>query len=245
MKALLLAAGLGSRLQPITRTIPKCMVPIQGTPLIDYWLEILIQGGISSILVNLHYLSDQVRNHILKSNHADNVDMVHEAKLLGTGSTLLKNRSWFGNEPLLLIHADNFSFFDLGKFILAHTNRPENCDITMMTFMTDTPQSCGIVDLDKSGVVRQFYEKVQHPPSCLANGAVFILEPRVIGFMERIKKPGLDFCADVLPEFMGRIFTFFNDVYHRDIGTIKSYQQAQKDAPTVLAKFRNQTGQNR
>ncbi len=229
MKVLLLAAGLGSRLKPITDTIPKCMAPIHGKPLIDFWLKMFENNQIESVLVNLHYLPDIVQDHILKGSYASKVTFVKEQKLLGTAGTLLANQAFFKEDSMMLVHADNLSLFDLDAFIDAHENRPKDCEITMMTFETDTPQSCGIVRTDELGVVQQFYEKVKNPPGNQANGAVFIIEPSVIGFMNKMSSEPVDFCADVLPCFMGKIMTFKNRAYHRDIGTVESYEQAIKD----------------
>ncbi len=227
MKALLLAAGLGTRLRPITDTIPKCLVPINGKPLLQYWLENLTKVGVDEFVINTSYLSEQVNDFIKESIYRDRVELVYEDKLLNTGGTLLVNKKSFANKPFMLIHADNLTLCDFEAFIKIHINRPKYCDITMMLFRSDTPQSCGIVELDNSGVVYEFHEKVKNPPSNLANGAVYICEPTIFNFLEGLKKDNIDFSNDVIPKYMGRINTFINDTYHRDIGNIKSYALAQ------------------
>lgn len=230
MKALLLAAGLGVRLRPVTDNIPKCLVPIQGRPLLGYWLRMLVEAGCHPLLVNTHYFADRVEDYIKVSGYQEHVQTVYEAELLGTGGTVLKNRGFFGNEPFMLIHADNFSVFDVRAFIARHKARPSGCEITMMTYITPTPETCGILGLDKQGVVQAFYEKVKDPPGNLANGAVYILDPSVLAFLGNLKKSTIDFSTEVLPHYLGRIYTFHNDVYHRDIGNIESYQQALLEA---------------
>lgn len=227
MKVLLLAAGLGTRLRPITKNIPKCLVPINGKPLLEYWLESLSEVGINEFLINTSYLSEQVEEFIKNSKYANNVTLVHESKLLNTGGTLLANREFFNNEAFMLVHADNLSFSNLNAFIDSHVKRPKECDITMMLFKSDTPSSCGIVKLDDNGIVQEFHEKVQNPPSNLANGAVYVCEPKIFEFLNSLGKAEIDFSNEVLPEYMGRINTYLNDVYHRDIGTPKSYKLAQ------------------
>ena len=227
MKALLLAAGEGTRLRPITNTIPKCLVPINGKPLLEYWLENLTKARVKEFLVNTSYLHTQVEEFVNKSIYKEKITLVYEPKLLNTGGTLLANKDFFGDEPFFLIHADNLSFCDFKGFIDAHTNRPKNCDITMMLFHTDTPSSCGIVELNESGVVKKFYEKMENPPSNLANGAVYICEFSLFAFLESLYKKEIDFSNDVLPHYMGKINTFLNDEYHRDIGTVESYAIAQ------------------
>lgn len=197
----------------------------------SYWLEMLSSGGVSPILVNLHHLADRVTEYIKESPYASIVKTVYEEKLLGTAGTLLKNRDFFDNEPLMLIHGDNLSKFDVRTFIERHRTRPSGCEITMMTFTTSTPESCGIVELDEFGIVRGFHEKVKNPPGNLANGAVYILEPAIFNFLEGLGKEIIDFSTQVLPNYIGRIFTFHNDIYHRDIGTMENYIMALNESP--------------
>ena len=229
MRALLLAAGLGTRLRPLTNTVPKCLVPIHGVPLLEYWFDLLLPRGFERALVNTGYLADAVRAHVAGSRWRERVDLVHETELLGTGGTVLANRAWFGGEAFLVAHADNLSRFDAGAFIARHRDRPAGCDITMMTFDTDSPRSCGIVEADARGVVAAFHEKVANPPGNRANGAVYIFEPGVIDFMLALNRPVVDLSTEVLPAFLGRIATFHNADYHRDIGTLESLRLAEQE----------------
>ncbi len=127
----------------------------------------------------------------------------------------------------MVIHADNLSRFNVGHFIAAHDSRPAGVEITMMTFATDMPQSCGIVELDECGVVVGFYEKVARPPGNHANAAVYIFEPTVLDDMALLKKLPIDISNEVLPHYLGRMHTFHNDDYHRDIGTPESLRLAE------------------
>ena len=236
MRALLLAAGFGTRLRPITDTIPKCLVPINGRPLLDHWLELLAGGGVTQVLVNLHYLPEVVEAFLAKSTHSLKITTVFEELLLGTAGTVLKNRDYFQQEPVMLIHADNLSLFDVREFIREFNDRESVIDITMMTFNTDAPANCGIVELDENGVVRAFHEKVKNPPGKLANAAVYILAPAVVEFIAGLNKEIIDFSNDVLPSYIGRINTFHNGTYHRDIGNIKSLVAAQIEYPVAAAR---------
>ncbi len=227
MRALLLAAGLGTRLRPITNTIPKCLVEINNKPLLDYWLELLSGAGIQDVLINLHYLPEKVIAHLSQCTYPIHIATVHEKDLLGTGGTLLKNSSYFQHEPVMMIHADNLSLFDMNAFMDKFNTRAPHIDITMMIFYTDTPESCGIVELDDLGIVYNFHEKIKNPPGQLANAAIYILAPPVIDFIATLKKEMIDFSTDVLPHFMGRINTFYNNIYHRDVGNLESYHLAQ------------------
>ena len=236
MRAILLAAGLGARLAPITDTLPKCLVPINGKPLLDYWIEQLFNAGIERILINTHYFHEQVERHIENSEYVNRIDLIYEKELLLTGGTVLYNKKFFNNQPFMLVHADNLSICDYKDFINAHKNRPANTEITMMTFTTDDPKSCGVIKIDNSGIIQEFHEKVQNPPSTIANGAVYIVEASVISYMERLKKVKVDFSVDVLPYYMGRIFTYYNGLYHRDIGNIRSYELAQIETNFLYRK---------
>lgn len=227
MKALLLAAGLGTRLQPITNIVPKCLVPIHGKPLLQYWLESLVAAGISEILINTHYLPQLVENFIKNSEYKKYVTLVYEDKLLSTGGTLLKNKDFLNNDDILMAHADNLCLCDFKAFIQAYYTRPKNTEMTMMTFTTDIPETCGIVEIDKNNIVKRFHEKIQNPPSNLANAAVYILSNKILTFLTSLNKEIIDFSTEIIPNFIGRINTYHNNIYHRDIGNLQSYALAQ------------------
>lgn len=231
MKALLLAAGFGTRLRPITERTPKCLVPIHGRPLLDYWLDMLLDAGIEHAVVNTHYLSEQVEAHVRASPWAARTTLVHEPVLLGTGGTVLKNRDALAGGPFLVAHADNLCTFDVGAFMAAHAGRPKGVDITMMTFVTDTPESCGIVESDTEGRVIAFHEKVRNPPGRVANGAVYILEPSVIDFLAGLGRTVIDLSTEVIPHYLGRIVTHANDGYLRDIGSPEALAAAHREFP--------------
>jgi mannose-1-phosphate guanylyltransferase len=229
MRALLLAAGLGLRLLPITATKAKCMVEINGRPLLDYWLELLLEGGVERVLVNTHWLEDQVIAYVKASRWAGRVDLVHEAELLGTGGTVLANSDWFAGQPFIVAHADNLTDFDVRGFIGAHQGRPAGHAITMLGFRTDTTRSCGILELDGHNTVVAFHEKVEKPPGNLANGAVYIFEPEVVETIASYERPIVDLSTEIIPRYVGRILCVETAGYHRDIGTPESLARAIAD----------------
>ena len=102
MKAFLLAAGVGSRLRPITDTIPKCMVTIGGQPMLDIWLDALDRAGVDEVLVNLHHLPDVVRDHVAERTAPPAVRTVFEPELLGSAGTLRAHRDWVAGEEMFL-----------------------------------------------------------------------------------------------------------------------------------------------
>lgn len=234
MKALLLAAGLGSRLRPITNFTPKCLIEIDNKPLLDYWFDLLEEGNISEVIINTHYLAEKVSNYLKQRHFKIPVHEIYEKKLLGTAGTLMNNRKFYQNEPVLVIHADNLSIFPLKKFIDTFVERNRGIEITMMTYVTDTPESCGIVKLNQDGIVTKFYEKSQKDHGQIANGAIYIVSPNVLNFIESLKKKEVDFSTEVIPNFLGKINTFHNKIYHRDIGTYTSLELAKLDFPHLL-----------
>lgn len=138
----------------------------------------------------------------------------------------------------MVVHADNLSLFDVAAFVERFETRESGIEMTMMTFVTDAPETCGIVELDANGAVRAFHEKVANPPGNLANAAVYIIGPKVIEFIAGLGNDTVDLSTEVLPHFMGRINTYTNTIYHRDIGTPESLRTAQLEFPEVAAKHR-------
>ena len=227
LPTVLLAAGLGTRLTPVTEYLPKCLVPVNGRPLLGYWLDMCRSHGLPAV-VNTHYKAETVAAYVRDSHAGQNVEIFHEPELLGTAGTLLALQNRLSGGPFMVVHADNLSFFSLPEFWAAHAGRPRDCLMTMMLFEAENPQSCGIVRVDESGVVTEFFEKVPSPPGRLANAAVYIMEPGIFSVL-RSADAARDISLDLLPLCLGRIFTFFNGDYHRDIGTVESYALAQAE----------------
>lgn len=226
MRAILLAAGIGSRLRPLTNNIPKCLMPIKGQPLLGIWLDHLSQANIGPFLINTHYLADQVESFIEASNYKNQVTLVNEPDLEGTAGTLIKNINFFQAEDGLLIHADNYCLADFIAFQKAHHNRPPECLMTMMTFRTDDPSSCGIVDLNERGIVTGFYEKLTKPPGNLANGAIYIISKELFPLLIKKSHEFTDFSKDVIPTLLGKIYTYETNSVMIDIGSSVAYEKA-------------------
>ena len=177
MRALLLAAGIGTRLRPLTDTTPKCLMEINGAPLLGRWLETLNSLGANEIVINTHYLPTMVNDFIASHPLKEIVRINHEHELLGTAGTLRRHSDFLSQNGGIVIHADNYCLANMGNFLQAELNRPKHCVMTMMIFITDDPQSCGIVETDELGIVTAFYEKVSEPPSLTANAAIYVLTP--------------------------------------------------------------------
>jgi mannose-1-phosphate guanylyltransferase len=244
-KALLLSAGLGTRLKPLTDIWPKCLMPIRGRPLLGYWLDILQESGINDVLVNTHHLSEYVEDFLDQPCFIDWVNLHYESKLLGTAGTVRENISFLKDSTVLLVHADNWTCCNFSEFLYYHYNqRPKGTVMTMMTFTCSDPSTCGIVELDCNGIVIKLHEKVKNPPGKLANAAIYIIEPEVINWIE--SNPEItDFSTEVIPQFLGKIATWANKSVHRDIGTISELVKAQKDCEnSPLINVKNNSWQD-
>ena len=228
IRALLLAAGLGTRLRPITLHTPKCLVEVSGAALLGRWLHQLESAGCESVLINTHYLAQQVVD-FLENWHSPEMQIVttYEPELLGTAGTLLANHPFFEGSTGLLIHADNAMEGDLQELLSAHNERSNQCLLTMLTFQTDRPRSCGIVETDSDGIVTEFHEKVDDPPGNCANGALYVFDSSFLDHFLSMSPPPSDFSTEVIPTLLGKIQSWHTCKPYLDIGTPSALAQAQ------------------
>ena len=227
IKALLLAAGLGTRLKPYTLEKPKCLIEINGEPILGRWIKTLGSIGCNSCLINTHYLANQVENYCRALPIQEmQVETCYEKNLLGTAGTLIANQKFFDSTLGIMLHADNFTNICLDELIVAHLNRPSVCLLTMLTFTTDDPQSCGIVKTNEKGVVTEFFEKVKNPPGNQANGAVYVFDNDLFSEIKNINPEASDFSSEILPKLVGKIYAWHTDEPYIDIGTPERLQEA-------------------
>ena len=227
MKAILLAAGFGTRLRPLTLNTPKCLVEINGKPLLGYWLDSLLDAGISDILINTHYLSEQVVEFLASDPRYGKVSIFHEDSLMGTLGTLRATQSFWQGDDLMVIHADNYCRCDWRLFFRAFEHRPDDCMGTMVLFETDCPEHCGIVELDNSGRVIAFHEKVERPPSNLANGAVYLFDAELVTEISMLDDNKNDLSLNLIPHLIGKLNSWKIEGYLRDIGNPHALLKAQ------------------
>jgi mannose-1-phosphate guanylyltransferase len=228
MKAFLLAAGVGSRLRPITDTIPKCMVLIDGQPLLDIWLDAFDRAGVEEVLVNLHHLPDVVRRHVAARTGPPAVRTVLEPDLLGSAGTLLANRDWVdGEESFLACYADNLTDFDLRSLVQAHQSH--DAIATLTVFHSERPWAGGVVEVDAAGRVIGFTEKPAHPVCDLTNAGMYAFHSSVLDEIHGV--PPKDIGFDLLPGLVGRARAVLVEGYFRDIGTADAYRRASEEWP--------------
>jgi mannose-1-phosphate guanylyltransferase len=228
VKAFLLAAGVGSRLRPITDTIPKCMVSVGGQPMLDFWLDAFDRAGVDEVLVNLHHLPDVVRHHLEARAGTPAVHTFFEPELLGSAGTLAANRAWVdGEEMFLACYADNLTDFDLS--CLVQTHREHGGIATLTVFHSERASAGGVAELDATGTMVGFEEKPANPVSDLVNAGMYAFHPAVLG--ELGGPPPHDIGYHMLPRLVGRAKAIKVQGYFRDIGTIGAYELAQQEWP--------------
>lgn len=226
MKAFLLAAGVGSRLRPITDAVPKCMIPIDGRPLLDLWLDAFAAAGVDEVLINLHHLPDIVREHVAKRGGPPAVHMVFEPTLLGSAGTLAANREWVEDEEFFLVcNADNLTDFDLRELIEAH--RAYKTIATIAVFHSPQPSAGGVVELTIDGIIAGFREKPAEPVSDLTNAGMYAFDTSLLREIDGPQP--LDIGYHLLPRLVNRAGAVLVEGYFRDIGTPDAYRLAGKE----------------
>lgn len=228
MKAFLLAAGLGTRLRPVTDTVPKCMVRIAGKPMLDIWLDAFARAGVDEVLVNLHYLPDVVMQHLATRSTGPTVCTFFEPELLGSAGTLAAHRDWVCGEDMFLVcYADNLTDFDLASLVNEH--RGNDVLATLTAFHSENPCSGGVLEVDHAGWLTGFEEKPANPLSDLVNAGVYAFSPKVLDEISCLRPQDIGF--DLLPRLVGRARVVTLRCYFRDIGTIELYERAQQEWP--------------
>ncbi len=226
MKAIILAAGYGRRLLPLTKSTPKCLVKIKGVPLLKIWLKELEKSKIKSVLINTHYLNKKIENFVKRNKFNLNIYLKHEKKLLGTAGTLIKNLDFFDKEEGLFLHSDNYCKEPITNLLNEHKNRPANAIITAMTFSTKDVSSCGIFKINKKKVVEKFYEKPKKDIyGNIANAAIYVLSKKFIMLAKRKFKNANNFSEDVIPKLNKKIYCYHTKKTFLDIGTLESYKK--------------------
>lgn len=228
MKAFLLAAGPGSRLRPITDAVPKCLVPIRGTPMLSIWLQVCKRFGIEEVLINLHAHAAAVSEFLLQDINGPRVRVVVEQQLLGSAGTLRANRDWvMSDEFFWVFYADVLNRADLEGMLRVHQKRKPAA--TLGVYEVPDPRRCGIVTADSDGVIQQFVEKPEHPAGNLAFSGLMIGTPEVLDAIPSSVPADIGF--HVLPQLAGRMIAYSIRDYLLDIGTMENYEKAQATWP--------------
>lgn len=239
MKALILAAGKGTRLGHLTADYPKPMLALCGRPLLAYHIDWLRSYGATQIAINLHHAADVIRTYF-GDGSTFGVEIVYsyEPELLGTAGAA-RRLAAFLDERFVVLYGDVFTNIDLANLLAFHTRQPGAGDnaLTLSLYRVPNPTECGLVEVDDSGRVLRFVEK---PPADqvftdLANAGILICEPRVLSLVPEAHV--FDFGRDLLPRLLAQGWPVFGspiatDEYVIDIGTPTGYLRAQQLAET-------------
>jgi len=229
MRALILAAGKGERLKPLTNKIPKCLVKIKGTPLLEIILKKIEKTKIKEIFINTYYLEDKVIKFLSSYRGSLKINVLKENNLKGTGGTLVDNLKFFEGQDLLVLHADNFFLESLKTFLNAHEKRKKNMSLTLISFLTDDPKNCGICEINSENIVTNIIEKKKNQTKKVANGAIYFFSKKSLMELKKMKTSTIkDIVLDILPNFYGKIFNYTSKKFFIDIGLKKNYSKALK-----------------
>jgi mannose-1-phosphate guanylyltransferase len=224
MKAFLLAGGLGERLRPLTLTMPKCLVPVNGVPLLDIWLDLLVRHGITDVVLNVSQHASLVREHLRRrAGMLPRVELVIETLPWGTAGSVAAARAFVADEEdFWILYSDMLTDVDLTAMAEAH--RRHAGIITMALFHAPVPTAVGIVDLDADGRIRGFVEKPPRPTSDLANAGIYLARRELL---RRIPRGSLvDFGHHVLPQLVGQMYGYVIEEFAVDVGTPEALASA-------------------
>lgn len=229
MKAMILAAGEGTRLRPLTLAVPKPMVPIANVPLLERTLRLVAAQDVREIAVNLHHRADVIRD-ALGSGDSLGITLRYstEERLLGTAGGV-KRMERFLDDTFLVLYGDNLFHADLAPLIAFH--REKRAAATIATFEAADPSACGLVVADETGRITRFQEKP--PPDEVftnrANAGIYVLEPEILRRIPADQP--VDFARDIFPNLLdlGIIYACPFTGYLQDTGSPESYRRANWD----------------
>ena len=191
MKAVILAAGKGKRLRPITSTRPKPMIPIAGKPLLEYTILGLKNAGINHILLVVGYKKEMIKSYF--KDGFDRFDLkieyITQNEYLGTANAFSYAQNFVDNEPILMMYGDIFVNSQIFIDIVKKYNTSRNEGLISLVEV-DNPQEYGIISLDKNGYVSKITEKPSLDLNLgnLANAGIYIFDPLIFKAIERTQK---------------------------------------------------------
>jgi mannose-1-phosphate guanylyltransferase/mannose-1-phosphate guanylyltransferase/phosphomannomutase len=226
MKAMVLAAGLGTRLRPLTYEITKPMVPVLDRPVMEHIVELLERHGFDEVIANLHYFPDSIREYF-----GQRLSYRFEEKLLGTAGGVRGCADFFGDEPFLVISGDALTDIDLGAFVARH--REAGGVATLAVKQVADTREYGVVLHDREGRITGFQEKPtpEEALSDLGNCGIYLFEPRIFDYFPA--RPFVDWAQDVFPVLLENDVPFhIHEVreYWNDVGSLSELRQGTFDA---------------
>jgi NDP-sugar pyrophosphorylase family protein len=232
MKAIVLAAGKGIRLFPLTGEIPKPMAPVAGKPIIQHIFELLARMGIEEVNVNIHYLAGSILSSYGEETRVDGakIHFTREDELMGTAGGVRRLTDRF-DETFVVVMGDALTDVDIREVVTFHKEKGAIATLAL-THVADVSEY-GVVKVDAAGNVLAFQEKpeAQEAISNLANTGIYVLEPKVLEYIP--EDTFFDFARDVFPALLDageKVVGYEGGFYWSDIGTLASYRTAQRDA---------------
>lgn len=231
MKAMILAAGVGSRLDPLTRNLPKPLVPIVNKPVMEHIVELLAQHEFTDIMVNLHYHGEMIKGYFGDgSKWGVSIQYSEEDQLWGDAGSVKRCERFFDG-TFMVVGGDDLADIDLSRLVKQHKEHKALCTIGLS--LVDDPAEYGIVLVNERGKITRFLEKPKGEVifSNMANTGVYVFEPEIFEFIPHGTRYG--FGNNVFPlllEQKRRFYGYLTSSYWRDVGNLKQYMEAHRDA---------------
>ncbi|MBM3455517.1 MAG: nucleotidyltransferase family protein [Bacteroidetes bacterium] len=226
MNAMILAAGLGSRLGTLTSSTPKPLLPIKGQPLLDILIKKLLKLKIEKIVINIYYKAGLIEDFLKSRSYYENLIISREEKLLGTAGSLKLNLKHLSQGNFIVMHGDNYFNDDLSSMVEYHKSDSTRSLLTIGTFHTDTPELYGVVDIDNENFVKNFYEKNTNAMSKLANSAIYIFKKESSETINELTAEEIDISKHLIPKFIDRMRAYPLNGFFYDIGSPERYHLA-------------------
>ncbi len=182
MKAVILAAGEGKRLRPLTHTTPKCMLPIAGKPILLHMLLTLKELGITEAIIIVKHLKEKIISYFKDKDLGIKLTFIEQGEEYGTGAALLYAKEHI-QEPFLMLAGDTILDSSIVKAVIASHKK----GITLAVKKVEHPHLYGVVELDSNNRVSKLEEKPIHPKTDLANLSVYMFDPDIFSKLEQIK----------------------------------------------------------
>ena len=229
MRAVILAAGEGSRLRPLTETLPKPLLPVAGRPLLAHLIDLLRRHGVNEVALNLHHLPAAIPAY-LGDGRRFGVRATYslEERLLGSAGGVKRMEAFFGDEPFFVLYGDVLTDLNLTTLRAFHAAR--GAALTMALYRPEDISACGAVQVESTGRILAFFEKPApgQEPSPWANAGIYVVDPAVLRSIP--PDQACDFGADLFPLLLEQgvpLFGYASDALVLDIGSPARYRRAQ------------------
>lgn len=239
MKAMVLAAGKGTRLFPLTGVLPKPMAPVADKPIIQHIFELLSRTGVDETHANVHHLADVVLGHYGEETKVGGMDVRfhREQQLMGTAGGV-KNVAEAFEETFVVVMGDALTDVDVREVVDFHKEKKAAATIALTPVEDTTEYGVAVLDREKSVVGFQEKPGPEEAISNLANTGIYVLEPEALSYVP--EGAFFDFAKGLFPRLLeaGERVAGYNvrGSYWSDIGTLSAYKNAQRDVLAGLVK---------